>query len=93
MWLAPASKGVDQGEDLAAQPGAAHPATDAHDRVDQGLQAETHHQRAHQQEPGVGHQIGSSKFTTHADARLAPTPYKSVDRGSDHDERLRRVLF
>ena len=58
--------GMDQGEHLAAWPSPTDPSAEAHGGVDQRLQAETEHQRAHEQEPGAGHQVRVVEAHHHA---------------------------
>ncbi len=50
--------GVHQGQHLASGQGPADRTGDVDSGVDQGFESETAHQCGHEQEPGVGHQIG-----------------------------------
>jgi hypothetical protein len=45
-----------QSQDLSTRPGSANPTDQAHLLVHQRLEAEAHHQRHRQDQPGIGHQ-------------------------------------
>jgi len=55
----------DQRKHLAARPGPADPADQPHHVIDDRLQAEAHHQRRRQQQPGIGDQRRVIKGRTH----------------------------
>jgi hypothetical protein len=67
--------GVDQGEDLAPRKSATHAARKVDSGVDQAFETEADHQRGHEQQAGVGHQVGlveghlnavdSARYCTH----------------------------
>jgi len=50
--------GVDQGEHLAPRTSATHAAREVDGGVDQAFETEADHQRGHEQQPGIGHQVG-----------------------------------
>ena len=57
--VAPARRhGVDQGQHLASGKGTTDPTRQVDDLVDQALETETDSQGGHQQQPGIGHQVG-----------------------------------
>ena len=49
--------GVDQGEHLAPRQRAADTAAETNGGIDQAFEIEPGHQRRHQQQPGIGHQV------------------------------------
>ena len=49
--------GVHQGEHLASREGPTDTTRQVNSGVDQALETEADHQRGHEQQPGVGHQI------------------------------------
>jgi hypothetical protein len=50
--------GMHQGQHLAPRERTAHSAREVDGGVDQAFEAEAHHQCGHEQQPGIGHQIG-----------------------------------